>query len=59
MKVIATKPGFFGKLRAAGDEFDVPEGTKAASWFDPVEPVEPVEPAKPTKAKKAEAGGQD
>lgn len=56
MKVIATKPGFFGKLRAAGDEFDVPEGTKAASWFDPVEPVEP---AKPTKAKKAEAGGQD
>lgn len=36
MKVIATKQGYFGKLRAAGDEFEVPEGTKS-SWFQPVE----------------------
>lgn len=36
MKVIATKPGYLGKLRLPGDEFDVPEGTKG-SWFKPVE----------------------
>ena len=36
MKVIATKPGYFGKLREPGDEFEVPEGSKA-SWFQPVE----------------------
>lgn len=35
MKVIATKPGYFGKLRAAGDVFDVPAGKKA-TWFTPV-----------------------
>lgn len=32
MKVITTKPGFYGKLREVGEEFDVPEGAKA-SWF--------------------------
>ena len=36
MKVIATKFGYFGKLRQPGDEFEVPEGSKA-SWFQPVE----------------------
>lgn len=36
MKVIATKQGYFGKLRAVGDEFEVPDGTKG-SWFQPVE----------------------
>ena len=36
MKVIATKLGYFGKLRQPGDEFDVPDGTKG-SWFQPVE----------------------
>ena len=35
MKVIATKQGYFGKLRDVGDEFEVPEGSKA-SWFQPV-----------------------
>ena len=35
MKVIATKAGYFGKLRQPGDEFDVPDGTKG-SWFHPV-----------------------
>lgn len=48
MKVKATKVGYFGKLRDVGDVFDVPENTKAASWF------EPVEAEKPTKAEKAE-----
>ena len=36
MKVIAIKQGYFGKLRAVGDEFEVPEGSKAL-WFQPVE----------------------
>ena len=36
MKVIATKLGYFGKLRQPGDEFEVPDGTKG-SWFQPVE----------------------
>lgn len=39
MKVIATKAGYFGKLRAPGDEFEVPEGAKA-SWFAPLNPPE-------------------
>ena len=34
MQVIATKAGYFGKLRQAGDTFDVPDGSKA-SWFAP------------------------
>ena len=36
MKVIATKLGYFEKLREPGDEFEVPDGTKG-SWFQPVE----------------------
>jgi hypothetical protein len=36
MKVIATKLGYFGKLREPGDECEVPDGTKG-SWFQPVE----------------------
>jgi len=36
MKVVALKPGYLGKLRQPGDEFDVPEGSKA-SWFAPVD----------------------
>lgn len=35
MKVIATKLGYFGKIREPGDEFDVPDKAKA-SWFEPV-----------------------
>lgn len=38
MQVIATKPGYHGKLRQVGDKFEVTEGSKA-SWFVPVEPV--------------------
>ena len=36
MKVIALKPGYFGRLRETGDEFEVPQGAKA-SWFAPAE----------------------
>lgn len=36
MEVIATKPGYFGKLRQPGDKFEVPGGSKA-TWFVPVE----------------------
>lgn len=35
MKVTAIKPGFFGKLRAPGDEFEVPDDTKKSTWFAP------------------------
>lgn len=44
MIVIATKDGFYGSLRRAGDEFEVEEGLEA-SWFEPKEPKEPKEPA--------------
>lgn len=45
MEVIATKPGFFGKLRQEGDKFEVPNGAKA-SWFKPVTAAEAKTPAK-------------
>ena len=32
MQVKATKPGYFGKLREVGEEFEVPDGTEG-SWF--------------------------
>lgn len=44
MKVIALKEGYFGKLRMPGDEFDVPEGSKA-SWFVPVQTAVSAPPA--------------
>lgn len=62
MKVIATKKGYFGKLREPGDEFDVPEKSKA-SWFNPVEAAKAAEtekqddkPAKSKDDKKPESG---
>jgi hypothetical protein len=36
MRVVANSLGYFGSLRNAGDEFEVPDGTKG-SWFAPVE----------------------
>ena len=36
MRVVANSLGYFGALRNAGDEFEVPDGTKG-SWFAPVE----------------------
>lgn len=53
MKVIATKHGFFGKLRQPGEEFDVPDGAKG-SWFEPVAKKASRKPAAETPA--AEAG---
>ena len=38
MKVIATKTGFFLKVRQPGDEFDMPDGSKG-SWFKPAPKV--------------------
>lgn len=51
MKVIATKPGYFGKLRQPGDDFEVPDGAKG-SWFEPVEKPEGKK-AKPQEPKGA------
>lgn len=44
MEVIALKEGYFGKLRMPGDEFDVPQGSKA-SWFVPVQTAISAPPA--------------
>lgn len=61
MIVIATKDGFYGSLRRAGDEFEVEDGLEA-SWFEPKELKEPAsgegegegeESAKGSKAKGA------
>lgn len=52
MKVVALSTGFFGGARIrAGEEFDVPEGTKAP-WFVPVGGVEAVDAVKAVKAAK-------
>lgn len=59
MEVIATKPGYFGRLRAAGDTFEVPDDAKG-SWFEPVSGPVKEEPAeKKSGAKKAAQGGND
>lgn len=34
MEVIATKAGYYGKLREEGDKFEVADGDKA-TWFKP------------------------
>lgn len=39
MKVTATKAGFHGRFRTPGEEFDVPDGSKA-SWFKPTKELE-------------------
>jgi hypothetical protein len=61
MKVVALKPGYLGKLRQPGDEFDVPEGSKA-SWFVPVvdggPEVEPPEVEPQARAPKGAARGR-
>lgn len=49
MQVIATKSGYFGKLRQVGDKFEVPDGSKA-SWFAPVEKVKAEKSAKTKEA---------
>ncbi len=52
MRVIATKTGYFGKVREPGDEFEVPAGT-SGSWFAPVKTTE-----KPARGKKGEADAE-
>jgi len=49
MRVVANSIGYFGALRSAGDEFEVPDGTKG-SWFAPVAPEGKAKSAK-SKAK--------
>lgn len=51
MKVVATKQGYFGKLRQPGDEFEVPKGEKA-SWFSEVKADQPAK----SKADQPESG---
>lgn len=36
MKVIATEKGYFGQIREAGDEFEVPDDVGDSNWFKPV-----------------------
>lgn len=43
-EVIATKQGYYGKLREPGETFEVPAGLKA-SWFAPVDKAESKKPA--------------
>jgi hypothetical protein len=55
MRVRALSPGFYpDTLRSAGDEFEVPDGTKG-SWFEPVDgevgEVKPKPAAKSAKVK--------
>lgn len=52
MKVIATKPGYLGKLRAVDEQFDVPDGSKA-TWFIPASDADPEKSAK-AKPKKSD-----
>jgi len=40
MRVVAKAPGFFQYFREEGEEFEVPEGSKA-TWFKPVIEDEP------------------
>lgn len=53
MKVKAVKQGYFGKLREAGDVFEVPDGSKA-SWFEAVEPAEKPQARKAAKQEPAD-----
>lgn len=58
MKVIAIKPGYFGKLRTVDDEFEVPEGAKS-SWFRPVEQKHNPKGGKKPEAPAAEKPADD
>ncbi len=50
MRVVAIKAGYFGQLREAGEEFEVPDGTKG-SWFQPVQAAEPERKPRASKPK--------
>lgn len=47
MKVIATKIGFYGKLRAVGEEFDIEDKKQIGSWMKVKEA--PIKKAKTSK----------
>lgn len=55
MKVIAIKQGYFGKLRAPDEVFEVPNGEKA-TWFKPMNPAadEKKDSAKPSDGLKVD-----
>ena len=55
MRVIATKPGYFGKLRDIGEEFDVPDDAKA-TWFTPAKGGKQAEKDDAKGGKQAEKG---
>ncbi len=58
MKATATAVGYFGVLRQPGEEFEVPDDTKPASWFKLEEKAEDKKPAKRTgKNQPAEGNG--
>lgn len=63
MEVVATAVGFHGgRLRNAGDRFEVADGRKA-KWFKPVEPEKleavPEEPEKPKRGRPRKSEGKD
>lgn len=58
MKATATAVGYFGFLRQPGDEFEVPDDTKPASWFKLEEKAEDRKSGKRTgKNQPAEGNG--
>ncbi len=60
MKATATAVGFFGVLRQPGEEFEVPDDTKPASWFELEEKAEDKKPGKRTgKNQPAEGNGKN
>lgn len=48
MRVVANSKGYFGAVREAGEEFEVPDGTKG-SWFAPVAVLPEKAPGKGAK----------
>lgn len=56
MKVRATARGYWDQIREPGDEFEVPDDSKAATWFEPVDKKPAKKGAKPTSDKAGEDG---
>ncbi len=54
MKVIATARGYFDQIREPGDEFEVPDDTKEATWFEPVDKPATKKSTKKVDEKKAD-----
>lgn len=60
MKVIATATGFYGRLRFAGDTFEVPDDAKA-TWFkkDGEDEAKAKSAKAPKKAAEPDAGADE